>query len=173
MTPLVIRKARLDDADRLSAIARRAKASWGYPEAWLNSWHDELSFTSAYLAEHDVWVAETGGSATGVIALERSPEGWTIDRLWVEPAAHGLGVGRALVEHARTFAAGHVVDVLSDPSAEPFYLKLGARRAGQVPAPMPGAPDRILPRLVFDLQSSAFCLLPSFRHGSCFGRYRR
>lgn len=39
----------------------------------------------------------------------------------------------------------------SDPFAEPFYLKLGARRIGAVPAPMPGAPGRVLPVLEFNL----------------------
>lgn len=147
----MLRQAQPGDEGPLSAIARRAKASWGYPEAWLERWHDELAFGPAYFEEHQVWVADVAGRTAGVLALARSAEGWTIDRLWVDPDAQGLGVGRALVEHARAFAAGHVVDVLSDPHAEPFYLKLGARRDGEIPAPMPGSPDRILPRLVFDL----------------------
>lgn len=39
--------------------------------------------------------------------------------------------------------------MLSDPFAEAFYLRLGARRVGSVPAPMPGAPERLLPELEF------------------------
>lgn len=119
MTPaVVIRDAHADDVSALSAIARRAKASWGYPEAWLEAWRDELSFTAAYLADHQVWVAETGGRAAGVIALERPVAGWTIDRLWVDPGAQGLGIGRALVERALAFVgAAGAVDVLSDPPA--------------------------------------------------------
>jgi hypothetical protein len=35
--------------------------------------------------------------------------------------------------------------ILSDPYAEPFYLKLGARRIGEVASPMEGAPSRTLP----------------------------
>lgn len=150
MTQVVIRDARREDAERLSAIARDAKASWGYPAEWLDRWRDELTFTAAYLEVHQTWVAETGGVACGVIALQPSAAGVTIDRLWVDPGAQGLGVGRALVAHALTTAgAAGPVDVLSDPHAEPFYLKLGFRRAGEIPAPMPGAPHRILPRLIF------------------------
>ncbi len=40
--------------------------------------------------------------------------------------------------------------VASDPGAETFYTRLGARRVGTDPAPMPGAPDRILPVLQWD-----------------------
>jgi len=32
---LRIRRALPDDSERLSQIARAAKAHWGYPEAWL------------------------------------------------------------------------------------------------------------------------------------------
>lgn len=147
-----IRAGKPDDAATLTAIARRAKASWGYDAAWLDQWHDELAFSEAYLHVARVWVAEVEGAPAGVLALEPRPDGWSIDRLWVEPDAQGLGIGRALVECARAAAAESrgELDVLSDPYAEAFYLKLGARRAGEVSAPMPGAPDRVLPRLVFD-----------------------
>ena len=44
-----------------------------------------------------------------------------------------------------------VVELLADPYASGFYERLGARHAGDVPAPMPGARDRTLPKFVFDL----------------------
>jgi hypothetical protein len=44
-----------------------------------------------------------------------------------------------------------VVELLADPYASGFYEKLGARLAGNVPAPMPGARDRTLPKYEFDL----------------------
>jgi len=40
--------------------------------------------------------------------------------------------------------------VVTDPHAEPFYLRLGARRVGEIAAPMPGAPERKLPLLELD-----------------------
>jgi GNAT superfamily N-acetyltransferase len=146
-----IRKGRADEAGALSALARRAKASWGYPEAWLAEWHAELAFTAGDIASGHVWVAERDGELAGVIALEARAGGWTIDRLWVDPSAQGAGIGRLLVAEARAHAAREPrgdIDVLSDPYAEAFYLRLGAVRDGDVPAPMPGAPDRRLPRLV-------------------------
>jgi hypothetical protein len=38
-----------------------------------------------------------------------------------------------------------VVEIVAEPNATGFYEKLGARRVGAIPAPMPGAPDRELP----------------------------
>jgi hypothetical protein len=45
-----------------------------------------------------------------------------------------------------------IVELLSDPYATGFYEKLGALRVGDVPAPMPGARGRTLPRYEFDLR---------------------
>jgi GNAT superfamily N-acetyltransferase len=146
-----IRRGRPDEADALSAMARRAKASWSYPPAWLAQWEAELAFAPEYIASQIVWVAECDGRLAGVLALEPRADGWTIDRLWVDPGAQGAGVGRRLVDEARAHAAREPrgdIDVLSDPYAEAFYLRLGAVRDGEVSAPMPGAPGRTLPRLV-------------------------
>jgi hypothetical protein len=44
-SPLRMRRAVFGDAERLSQIARTAKAHWGYPEAWLAAWAPVLSIT--------------------------------------------------------------------------------------------------------------------------------
>lgn len=154
MATVRIRPGRPDEADALTALALRSKASWNYPAAWLERWAEELAFDAGYLAAHRVRVAETDGVLAGVLALEERPDGWEIERVWVDPSAQGLGVGRALVGDALAHAArvhrGDVT-VLSDPYAESFYLHLGAIRISEARAPMPGAPDRTLPRLVFRL----------------------
>ncbi len=72
--------------------------------------------------------------------------------MWIAPDHHRRGIGRQLVEQALVAARRRGVScvrVISDPFAEPFYLQLGARRVGDVAAPMPGAEDRILPLLEF------------------------
>ncbi len=61
----------------------------------------------------------------------------------------GRGVGRALFEHARKVAAeagATVVEIDADPYAEPFYLRMGARRVGEVQSEVDGQP-RVRPLL--------------------------
>lgn len=148
----MIRRATADDADALSDLAHRAKAHWGYPATWMREWDAQLTIIPGYLEMHDVWVSEEDGGIVGMCALEDRKDHWNMEHVWVDPARHRRGVGRALVLHALEEARRRhdgVVELLSDPFASGFYERLGARRAGEVPAPMPGAKDRTLPRYEF------------------------
>ena len=151
---MLIRRATAEDADALSDLAHRAKAHWGYPAHWMREWDAQLTIIPGYLELHDVWVSERAGTIVGMCALEDRGPRCTLEHVWVDPAVHGEGVGRALVMHALSEARRRsvgAVELLSDPFASGFYERLGARRIGEVPAPMPGARDRTLPRFEFVL----------------------
>jgi ribosomal protein S18 acetylase RimI-like enzyme len=139
-----IRRATTDDSVRATELARTAKAHWGYPAEWLDAWQDDLTVTAEMIDRHTTFVASLEGEVVGVCQLQQSDDHTMLEHVWVDPGCHGRGVGRALVEHARANARG-VIAIVADPNAEMFYVKLGARRVGQVAAPMPGAPDRALP----------------------------
>lgn len=149
-----LRRAHPREAEDLTALARRAKASWGYPVDWLREWADDLTITPQYVARHHVLVADTADGVVGVAALELGGEDASLEHVWVDPGRQGQGVGAALVRRALETAAGlgcAGVVVVSDPHARAFYEHLGARPAGTLAAPMPGAPDRVLPVLRFAL----------------------
>jgi len=153
MTPR-IRPGAPRDAAVLSGLARRAKASWGYPEEWLAEWRTDLEITPEYIGAHCVFVAETEDGVAGVVALELTDEAAMLEHVWVDPGQQGRGVGRALVRRALEAAAElgcAEVDVVSDPNACSFYEHLGGRLIGELLAPMPGAPERTLPVLRFTL----------------------
>ena len=144
----MIREATPADADDLTQLARRAKASWGYPEAWLREWQPQLSFSAAYIGSNPVYVVTSDDTLAGVIALEDSAEP-EIAHLWVSPEYQGLGVGRQLVQRAIEVAAErgwNSYRVESDPHALPFYERLGAVQIGEVAAPVCGV-ERVLPVL--------------------------
>lgn len=48
-----IRAAKPEEADELSALARRSKARWGYDKAWLEAWRKDLTVT-AELIENSI-----------------------------------------------------------------------------------------------------------------------
>jgi N-acetylglutamate synthase-like GNAT family acetyltransferase len=150
----LIRAARREDVDALSDLAHRAKAHWQYPTSWMRHWDAQLTILPGYLELHDVWVAERGHVIVGMCALECRGDRSSLEHVWVDPSAHGHGIGRALVmhalEHARARRSG-IVELLAAPFASGFYDRLGARHAGDVPAPMPGAKHRTLPKYEFVL----------------------
>jgi ribosomal protein S18 acetylase RimI-like enzyme len=149
---MVIRRAAAEDAEALSDLAHRAKAHWGYPAQWMRKWDAQLTILPGYLDLHDVWVAEEEGAIVGMCALEDQRDRWHMEHVWVEPSRHRHGIGRTLVLHALEHARRRrncVVELLADPFACGFYERLGARRAGDIAAPMPGARDRMLPRYEF------------------------
>jgi GNAT superfamily N-acetyltransferase len=147
-----IRRAVSNDAPRLSQLAQRAKAHWNYPAEWLISWQPQLTIEHGYLIEHRVLVAERADRLVGMCALEDRGTWWSLEHVWVDPRSMGQGIGRALVQEAldlaRVVRPGRVV-AEADPNAAGFYRRMGASEIGFVPAPMPGAPDRVLPVFEF------------------------
>ena len=145
----VIRRARPDEADALTAIAHAAKRHWGYPETWIAGWRDALTVTPAYIRRHIVFAAAEGDHPRGFYALSMRGGDAVLDHFWIAPERMGRGLGRALFEHAIRTAreqGAARLEIDSDPHAEGFYLRMGARRIGEVPADVDGA-RRVLPRL--------------------------
>ena len=153
-----IRRARKSESEELTLLARRAKASWGYPEAWLREWEPQLKLSSDYIDSYSVFVARNGNTLVGIIALEDSGEP-EISHLWVAPESQGLGVGRQLVKQALEVAKSRgwlSLRIVSDPNAQRFYESLGAAQVGEVAAPV-GGTDRVLLVLRLSLQRDSHC----------------
>ena len=127
-----LRAAREDEAERLSQIARKAKAHWGYSAEQLESWRGAfLTVTSDYIAAHSVWVAtDSSDCPIAFAALERSAEGDVLEHLWVLPDTMDLGIGRRLFQ--RVAFESPAFTFTSDPNADNFYYRMGARKIGEV-----------------------------------------
>ncbi|TAL29948.1 MAG: GNAT family N-acetyltransferase [Phenylobacterium sp.] len=144
---ITIRRARADEAGVLTALALRAKASWGYDAAFMEACREELTLTPAKMAAWQVWVAEAGGRIAGMIALNLE-RGAQVEDFFVEPAFQGRGVGGELIatlqEAARAAGVG-VLEVDADPNAEAIYAKLGFQTFSR--SPSGSIPGRWLPRM--------------------------
>lgn len=146
-----IRPARPDEAAALTAIAHAAKRHWGYPEAWIARWRDALTITPAYLRDHAVFVAAgaEGDHPRGFYALSTREATAVLEHLWIGPESMGRGLGRALLSHALETArvqGAARLEIDSDPYAEAFYRRMGARRVGEVRADVDDV-RRVLPRM--------------------------
>lgn len=127
----VIRRARPEEAQKLSEIARLSKAHWGYSPAQIEAWRERfLTVSAAYIRAHSVWVADDGqGESIAFAALEQHDKGAALEHLWVRPAYIGQGIGRRLFQHVARQTAEFTFT--SDPHADGFYRALGAERIGE------------------------------------------
>jgi len=152
----VIRRARPEDCEVLSAIAFAAKAHWGYPRRWLEEWAGALTIQESDLELLLVLVAvpPPGSAPIGFAAVDLAPAGEAVlEHLWVHPDWMGQGWGRRLIEEAMTAARGagrKALLIESDPNAVGFYRQMGAVAVGSVAAPV-GGTNRSLPVLRVDL----------------------
>ena len=147
----MIRRATASDADTLTAIAHAAKRHWGYAEDLIALWHADLTVTADLIETSPVYCAVEDGVAIGFYALSGTGARCELEHLWVRPAHIRSGVGARLFRHAVQVARARgaaALTVASDPNAEGFYRRMGARRVGDVAAHPAG---RRLPLLVFEL----------------------
>ena len=148
MSEVLIRAARLDEAELLTDLAMRSKASWGYSDEFMAACRAELTFTPQKMAAWRIWLAESSGAVVGMIALHVDGQAAELEDFFVEPAHQGRGVGAALMDVllAACRAQGVTqVGLDADPNAEPIYERLGFQQVGW--SPSGSIPGRRLPRM--------------------------
>lgn len=95
-----------------------------------------------YLPNADLWVAaDEDDRASAFLGMT----GNMVDALFVDPAVHGVGVGRALMAHADALAGPLLVDVNEQNSgALAFYRRLGFEIVRRSPTDSDGRPYPLL-----------------------------
>ena len=132
-----LRPAKAGDLAALSALCLGSKAVWGYDEAFLAACVDELTLGPADLADSDIMLIEAGGPPLAVAQLRVRGAEAEIWKMFVDPSLLGRGLGRRLMAWACAAArgAGAVrLRVAADPTAAPFYQRMGAVIIGTAPS---------------------------------------
>ena len=148
---MVIREAVPQEAEILTELALRSKAVWGYSESFMARCRPLLTVTPQYIAMLPTFVA-VDSVICGFYSLKARAGELELDLLFVEPAMIRRGVGAQLLAHARAEARalGYARLIIeSDPGAEPFYLRAGARRIGTIESTVEAG--RLLPVLELEL----------------------
>lgn len=138
---LIVRRATAADSEMLTRISFAAKRHWNYPDSYFETWKDELTITPDYIAEHTVLVAEQGGDPVGYASLVAQDGENCLDHLYVLPICIGKGIGSRLLAEMKTFCREQAIrqlTIFSDPHAQGFYDKLGARYIEDIPSNIPG-----------------------------------
>jgi N-acetylglutamate synthase-like GNAT family acetyltransferase len=149
----MIRRARPQEANGLSDLAFRAKASWGYDAAFIEACRDDLTITPAEISDQPIYVLAERQRLIGFYGLRAvDADDALLHSLFVEPDVIGQGCGKLLWLHAVDTARRlgfRSLALHSEPHAEGFYRAMGAMRVGEVPSTV--ASGRLLPLMRFSL----------------------
>jgi ribosomal protein S18 acetylase RimI-like enzyme len=134
----LIRPYKSDDFEVVTSLWRRAREQ-AFPDFQRRKGHtyeeDQNYFRDVILVNNDVWIAEMGGEPVAFMAIA----GDFIDQLYVDPEHHRLGLGRALLEHARSISPEHLrlYTLQINTNGRAFYEKNGFHivKLGVSPAP--------------------------------------
>lgn len=128
---IIIQPAAPHQAADLSAIAHKAKGYWGYSSEQLERWKSEfLTISPEYIEANRVWVATVDTpQPVGFAAIEQHGSEAVLEHLWILPGYIGKGIGKRLFLYVTTIVPRFVFT--SDPHADEFYRKLGARKIGE------------------------------------------
>jgi len=143
-----VRSAKSSEADLLSALTMRSKSYWPYSADYLMKSIPLLKISESDVADWPVGVAELKGEVVGFFALKTIKDENRLDHLWVDPRFVGKGIGKVLFQKAKIAATNFgwkSFRLVSEPYAEEFYLKMGARNIGKVQSRV--KPDFFLPHM--------------------------
>jgi GNAT superfamily N-acetyltransferase len=125
----------------LGEVVRMWRRSRDAQQPWLearmsHSAADDLGFFRDALApKSQIWVAVADGAVLGLLALQGS----FVEQLYVEPAVQRTGVGRALLEHARSLSplGLELYTHQCNQRARAFYERFGFRPVAFGVSPSP------------------------------------
>jgi ribosomal protein S18 acetylase RimI-like enzyme len=125
-----IREARADEIDALARIVFSCRNEMTYLPP-IGDEHLEPIARDIAERHEDVWLAEENGRVLGFLAIRRSrTNGWeTLEKLYVDPSAQGLGVGTALLDKAKELRPDglHLWVFQKNEGARRFYERHGFR----------------------------------------------
>ena len=148
----MIVKAVLSDKEKLTEIALKSKAFWGYSNAQIESWRDDLTITTKMFKDWNIYKYLVGNEIAGFYILNRANIRTSfLEFLFILPTYIKQGIGKELLVHAIEYCKGGssaILNVLSDPNAESFYAKHGFKVIAERES---SVPDRFLPEMELEI----------------------
>ncbi len=145
MSGFQLRSPKPADLQGLTDLCMRSKAHWGFDANFMSKCLPIFTYTSDDLAIGH-WAVEQ--NLLGMVHIVITGQSASLDKLFIDPAAIGKGLGHQLFHWAETHARGNgasVITIVADPNAVGFYERVGAELIGQHPSD--AIPGRMLPVL--------------------------
>jgi len=152
--PLTITQPVQEDADKLTRFILKSKRHWKYPDDWFEIWKDELRITPEDIRTRHFYMGQSEHDMVFVYSIKPLKNStWELEDCWVAPDYIGKGYGNTLFNHMIGTLISlkcKTLTIVSEPFAEGFYLKMGARRVGEKESRIRG---RFLPILEYQVET--------------------
>ncbi len=131
-----IEKANRKDAEKITDLTIRSKNYWDYGDKQIAEWKDELTITSKYIDDNQVYKLTENYELVGFYAFK--PENKKIIKLnflFIEPRYIGKGYGKILITDFLQRIQGtsyEKITLEADPNAEKFYERVGFKVVGKL-----------------------------------------
>lgn len=142
---MIVKKAQASDAAKLTDICIRSKSFWDYDAEQIEAWREELTITSTYIEENEVYIlleeSWIGFYAFAPVHVSKVK----LNFFFLDPEFIGQGYGKQFLVNflKRARQLGYeTVTLDADPNATAFYLKQGFEVVGQLSSSIEG---RFLP----------------------------
>ncbi|MEM6540006.1 MAG: GNAT family N-acetyltransferase, partial [Bacteroidota bacterium] len=124
-----IEKAQRADSEKITDLTIRSKNYWNYGDKQIAEWRDELTITSKYIEENQVYKLTINNGLIGFYAFQAlNNKVVKLNYLFVEPKHIGNGHGKRLMTDflkriEKTDYKKVTLD--ADPNTEIFYQRIG------------------------------------------------
>lgn len=152
---MTIEKAKNTDGKELTELTLRSKSHWNYSKEQIDKWKNDLTVTSNYIDEKEVFKLLADNILIGYYSyFELNEENVKLENLFIEPKFIGQGYGKLLMSdflQRVKKAEYNKVTLDADPNAERFYRSIGFKVVEQLKSSMK---DRFLPIMEMEIASS-------------------
>ena len=125
----MIFNANISDAKKLTEIALKSKAFWGYSDEQIKSWIKDLTVSEKMIQEMNAYKFVSNHKTVGFYILNQPKENSIeLEFLFVLPNYIRQGIGKRLLQHSFEKAKilnANTIQLLADPNAVPFYQSKG------------------------------------------------
>jgi len=126
---LKIEKAKNTDAHKLTELTIRSKSYWNYSKEQVKEWTPDLTITSEYIKQNQVYTLTHNNTIIGFYAFSSINESKVkLNFLFIDPKDIGIGYGKILINDFLKRLENtlfRIITLDADPNVEAFYSKYG------------------------------------------------
>ncbi len=145
------RSAEIFEAEKLSDLAIKSEAYWGYDSDYMKKFEEIYKLTEDFLIKNPTFIAtEKDGTIIGFYSVSINKKENSIEYFYIDTQCMGKGYGKIMCEHMKAYCKEKglkEIFLVTSPQAKNFYIKMGAIPIAEVESLL--KKGRIIPKLKF------------------------